>query len=132
MSLHNFLKFDIQENYNNSGKSAIITLRRISCYDAATNSAYYSRDLRIRVVKKRGILRGLCPLRRGGRAQRSATAGGDFYLPVYVEVLVRICYILSMPSDKMSFVAKSLFLCNNIMKFDEQERHPALPKGNLI
>jgi len=35
-------------------------------------------------------------------------------------------------SDKMSFVAKLLYLCNNIVKFDEQERHPALPKGNLI
>jgi len=37
-----------------------------------------------------------------------------------------------MPSDKMIFVAKALYLCNNIVKFDEQERHPALPKGNLI
>ena len=37
-----------------------------------------------------------------------------------------------MPSDIMIFIAKHLFLCNNIMKFDEQERHPALPKGNLI
>ena len=84
------------------------------------------------VWQKKGDFKGACPLRREGRAQRSATAGGDFPLPVYVEVLVRICYILSMPSDKMSFVAKPLFLCNNIVKFDEQERHPALPKGNLI
>ena len=37
-----------------------------------------------------------------------------------------------MPSDKMIFIAKPLFLCNNMMKFDKQERHPALPKGNLI
>ena len=37
-----------------------------------------------------------------------------------------------MPSDKMIFIAKTLFLCNDITKFDEQERHPALPKGNLI
>ena len=30
LSLHNFLNLDIQENYNNRVKSAIIALRRIS------------------------------------------------------------------------------------------------------
>ena len=84
------------------------------------------------MAKKKGDFKGACPLRREGRAQRSATAGGDFPLSIYVEVLVRICHISSMPSDKMIFVAKHIFLCNNIVKFDEQERHPALPKGNLI
>ena len=34
--------------------------------------------------KKKGDFKGACPLRREGRAQRSATAGGDFPLPVYL------------------------------------------------
>ena len=35
------------------------------------------------VWQKKGDFKGACPLRREGRAQRSATAGGDFPLPVY-------------------------------------------------